>query len=285
MIEAAGACDSDRSDCMARGVAAVSPVNKRSPQENVAQQTATPDGQSSSAHTEQQRSSEISDYVERSELEAKLKELDELRSRLVGELSEVAARSPQSCEGDIGEDGLEKQHEPPVALPPKPTAWSLLSPPRLAESCHASYREEPLHMEPLAARARAIAALPNSPPRSLNRRDMGSGRRQTARAISPTGASLGGACASAGSSRQRTWARSLQTSPGDSIDKRIAILEAKIAEVHSSGDMHEAQRDADEFQIAGDGVIQEFLQCTETSMLRTSHKSLPRQGSDGFRHK
>jgi len=140
-------------------------------------------------------------------------------------------------------------------------------------------------MEPLAARARAIAALPHSPPRSLNLREMGSGRRQAARAISPTGASLGGGCASAGSSRQRTWARALQTSPGDSIDKRIAILEAKMADVHRSGDMREPQRDAHEFLIAGDGVIQEFLQSTETPLLRTAHRSLPRQGSDGFHHK
>jgi len=273
---------------MTRGVAVASPVQKRSPQENLAKQTATPDGQSSSAHTEQQRSSEISDHVERSELEAKLQELDELRSRLVGELAEVSARSPQPYGGDLGEDVLEKQHEPPVgplsSLPPKPTAWSLLSPPRTAEPCHTSYREEPLHVEPLAARARAIAALPNSPPRSLNLREMGSGRRQASRAISPTGASLGGGCASGGSNRQRTWARALQTSPGDSIDKRIAILEAKIADVHSSGDMHEPQRDAHEFQIAGDGVIQEFLQSTETP-LRTTHRSLPRQGSDGFHYK
>lgn len=283
MTEAEGGCDSDRSDCMTRGEAAASPAHKWSPQENIAQQTATPDGQSSSAHTEQQRSSEISDHVERSELETKLKELDELRSRLAGELAVVAARSPQPCGGDLGEDVLEKQNEPPEgplsSLPPKPAAWSLLSPPGPAESCHTSYREEPQHMEPLAARARAIAALPNSPPR----REMGSGRRQAAWATSPTGASLGGGCASAGSSRQRTWARALQTNPGDSIDKRISILEAKIAEVHSSSDMHEPQRNAHEFHMAGDGVIQEFLQCTETPLLRTAHNSLPRQG--GFHHK
>lgn len=189
------------------------------------------------------------------ELQGKLRELDELRRQLTAERAEASPAAPQHPDG--GGEGARPSARRQPTSPTSPPLPGAPRPPE--ESLETGTPQPPPRVEQPTASGTRLQRSPSSSRSSLRApataKDEGSAKlaKDTERRRTRP---RGTGSSPDGGERRRARAPPQQALTGVDLDRKIATLEAKIAELQRA---RATEEDINEFQMAGEGVIQEFL--------------------------